>query len=92
MKRDYQTLDAIVVVGSVLIVGGSIAGLMFRPVPTDNLPTLAGLLGTLLGTVIGGYAGFRWGASQTTKLNNDGPRQVEVVNEPDQAIPVKSEE
>lgn len=83
IKRDYQTLDAIVVIGSILIVGGSIAGLMFRAVPTDNLPTLAGLLGTLLGTVIGGYAGFRWGASVTAK------QQVEVVNRPDDPVPVE---
>lgn len=89
IKRDYQTLDAIVVIGAVLIVGGSIAGLMFRAVPTDNLPTLAGLLGTLLGTVIGGYAGFRWGASVTAK---DLPRRVGVVNDPDQPVPVEAKE
>lgn len=65
MKRDYATLDAIVVCAALLIVGGGVTGLMFRDVPSNNLPIIAGLLGTLLGTILGGYAGFRWGASVT---------------------------
>jgi hypothetical protein len=71
LKRDYQTLDAIVVIGSLCIVGLAIAGLMIRIVPSDNLPIIAGLLGTMLGTVIGGYAGFRWGASVGNKNQGD---------------------
>jgi hypothetical protein len=82
-RRDYQTLDAIVVVGSLLIVGCTVAGLMLLKVPTDNLPIVAGLVGTILGTVIGGYAGFRWGASvgrtQDVRVVNppEAPAQVE---------------
>jgi hypothetical protein len=62
-KRNYETLDALVVMSSVFIVGGGVAGLMFLKVPSENLAVVAGLLGTMLGTIIGGYAGFRWGAS-----------------------------
>lgn len=67
MKRDYETLDAIVVVGSLVIIGGTMAGLMVLKVPTDQLPIVAGTLGTLLGTAIGGYAGFRWGSNIASK-------------------------
>jgi hypothetical protein len=87
VKRDlgptYQTLDAIVVVATLIIVGGGVAGLMFLNVPSDNLPIVAGLLGTMLGTLLGGYAGFRWGAS-TTKGE---PQAVRVENPPDRPVP-----
>ena len=62
-RRNYETLDAIVVVAALLIVGGGVAALIFRAVPSENLAVISGLLGTILGTVVGGYAGFRWGAS-----------------------------
>ena len=63
IKRDYQTLDAIVVVGSLTIVGGGCLALALVTIPSENLAVLAGLLGTIAGTILGGYAGFRWGAS-----------------------------
>ena len=63
LKRDYQTLDAIVVVGSLTIVGGGCFALAMVTIPSENLAVLAGLLGTIAGTILGGYAGFRWGAS-----------------------------
>jgi hypothetical protein len=67
MTRDYETLDAIVVIASLTIIGGSVAGLMFQSIPQNNLPIIASLLGTLLGTIVGGYAGFRWGSSIASK-------------------------
>lgn len=88
MRRDYATLDAIVVCAALVIIGGAVAGLMILDVPSDNLPIVAGLVGTMLGTVIGGYAGFRWGASQT---KNDHPQAVEVINTPEQPVPVQTE-
>lgn len=85
MKRDYATLDAIVVVASLVIIGGGVAGLMILDVPSDNLPIVAGLLGTMLGTILGGYAGFRWGASQT----KDQQQDVRVVNPPTEPVPTE---
>lgn len=85
-KRDYQTLDAIVVIGAMLIVGGGIAGLMFLTVPGENLAVVAGLLGGLSGTVVGGYVGFRFGAS----LPGKDPQPVKVTNTP--ADPVQVED
>ncbi|ESQ82406.1 hypothetical protein AEAC466_17435 [Asticcacaulis sp. AC466] len=64
MNRTYDTLDAIVVIGAMLIIGGGVGSLIFFDPPQNNLPIIASLLGTLLGTIVGGYAGFRWGASQ----------------------------
>ena len=83
-KRDYQTLDAIVVVGAMLIVGGGIAGLMFVTVPGENLAVVAGLLGGLSGTVVGGYVGFRFGASLTGKDAHPPPG----TDQPDVPAPV----
>lgn len=67
MKRNYETLDAIVVVGSLTIVGGGCLALALLRIPSENLAVLAGLLGTIAGTILGGYAGFRWGASVAQK-------------------------
>ena len=85
----YETLDAIVVVAALLIVGGGIAGLIFFTVPGENLAVVSGLLGTIAGTLLGGYAGFRWGA---TARDTRAPSPVLVVNEPQEAIPTTSEE
>lgn len=84
-KRDYQTLDAIVVIGAMLIVGGGIAGLMFLTVPGENLAVVAGLLGGLSGTVVGGYVGFRFGAS----LPGKEAQPVKVTNSPTDPVHVE---
>lgn len=60
-------LDNVLVIGAVLIIAGVMAGLFLDHVPQENLPIISGLAGTLMGTVIGGYAGFRWGASAARK-------------------------
>lgn len=82
--RTYQTLDAIVVCAALVIIGGGVAGLMILNVPSDNLPIVAGLLGTMLGTILGGYAGFRWGASTT----RNEAQPVRVANAADDPVPV----
>lgn len=84
MTRNYETLDAILIVAGLLIIGGSIAGLFLLTVPSDNLPIVSGLVGTLLGTVIGGYTGFRW--SSTTRNRT---QDVHVTNDETDAVPVK---
>jgi hypothetical protein len=85
-KRNYETLDAIVVIGAMLIVGGGVAGLIFFIIPSENLAVVAGLLGTIAGTILGGYAGVRWGAS----VANKDAQPVKVTNSP--ADPVHVEE
>lgn len=60
-------LDAILVVGALALVGGGLAGLFLMTVPQANLPIIASLLSFLSGSVLGAYAGFRWGASDAMK-------------------------
>lgn len=83
-RRNYETLDAIVVVGAMVIVGGGVAGLMLVTVPGENLAVVAGLLGTIAGSILGAYAGFRWGASQSKDAQS-----VRVVNTPDDPAQVE---
>jgi hypothetical protein len=66
-------LDATLLVGVLLIVGGGVAALVFANIPKDNLAILASLLASLLSAVIAGYAGYRWGASQGQRATQPGP-------------------
>ncbi len=61
------TLDAAVVVLTLLIVGGGLAALAVLNIPDKNLPIFASILTGLMSLVVGGYAGFRWGSSVTAK-------------------------
>ena len=67
-QRDtINLLDAILVTGVLLILAGVLAVLAFLQVPQANLAIMASLASGLMGTVIGGYAGYRWGASDALK-------------------------
>lgn len=68
MKRDYETLDAIVVGFALLMVGGICYGLVMRVIPQNNLPVLSSLATAVLGLPIA-YGAFRWG-------NNVGSKQA----------------
>ena len=60
-------LDTILVLGSLVIIGGVLLGLFVKEVPQANLPIIASLASAMLGAVIAGYAGYRWGASDALK-------------------------
>lgn len=60
-------LDTTLVLAVVGIIGGVLLALFFVKTPQENLPIISGLAGTLVGTVIGGYAAYRWGASDAMK-------------------------
>lgn len=62
-----STLDASLVLVTLLLLGGGLAALAFVNIPDKNLPIFASLLTGLVGSVIGAYAGFRWGSSVTAK-------------------------
>jgi hypothetical protein len=68
MKLD-NLVDATLVLGVLLLIAGGGAALTFVHIPQENLAILASLLSGTGGTVIGGYAGYRWGAS-TNKGGN----------------------
>lgn len=62
-----STLDSILVLTVAVTMAGVLAGLFFFKVPNENLPIIASIASALMGLVIGGYAGFRWGASESSK-------------------------
>ncbi len=67
MNTSTSTLDAALVLVTLLLLGGGLAALAFVNIPDKNLPIFAALLTGLVGSVIGAYAGFRWGSSITAK-------------------------
>jgi hypothetical protein len=69
MHRNYETLDAIVVVACLIMVSGLGAGLLLlHDIPTDHLPIISSLVTAILGLPIA-YGAFRWG-------NNVGAKQA----------------
>lgn len=68
-------LDVIAVGGAILIVGGVMVGLFLVTVPDGQLPVIASLGGLVAGTILGGYAGYRWGASEAMKKLSSGAGQ-----------------
>jgi hypothetical protein len=61
-------LDTSLVLAGMAIIAFVLGCLFFvRDIPSASLPIIAGLSGTLLGTVVGGYAAYRWGASDAMK-------------------------
>jgi len=75
-KRNYETLDAILVISVVGIIAGSAAALVYIEIPVANLPILSSLVGTLVGTVVGGYAGFRWASSTKPVISPDTAKRA----------------
>ena len=91
MKPDpltHDTLDALVVCGAMLIVGGVVFGLVTRSIPENNLPVLAGLGGTVLALVTA-YAGFRWGASTTS--GKPAPKDEPATGKPGDPVHITPE-
>lgn len=68
MNRSYETLDALAVIGSLILVGGIIAGLFFVKLDPAVAPIVASLGTAVLGLPIS-YGAFRWG-------NNVGSKQA----------------
>src|SRR6185437_1667635 len=66
-RESVNPLDFVLVAGALLILAGVLAVLAFRQIPQANLAIMASLASGMLGTVIGGYGGYRWGASDTLR-------------------------
>jgi hypothetical protein len=61
-------LDFILVVGALVLIGGGLYGLFtIQNIPKETLPIIASLLSFISGSILGAYAGYRWGASDTMK-------------------------
>lgn len=63
-------LDYLLILGALGLLGYGMHGLMGGKVSAAVLPTIASLLSFIAGTVLGGYAGYRWGSSAGSKTAN----------------------
>ncbi len=77
--KNYRTLDAILVVGSLVMLGGVFWALVYREIPQANLPILSGLVGSTVGTMLGLYAGARWGNKKTDEPTKPGDVSVSLT-------------
>jgi hypothetical protein len=61
-------LDFILVTGALVLIGGGLYGLFtIHGIDSATLPIIASLLSFVSGSILGAYAGYRWGASDTMK-------------------------
>jgi hypothetical protein len=68
-KDGPNPLDYIMVIGGLVIVGGVVLGLFVATDIKLTLPIIASIASAIISAVIAGYAGYRWGASQTSERN-----------------------
>ena len=71
MKRDYHTLDAIVVCAAFVVLVGLIWALVTREIPGDALPIVASLATGVLGIIVL-YCNARWGNKKPTTTEEAG--------------------
>jgi xanthosine utilization system XapX-like protein len=71
MKRDYHTLDAIVVCAAFVVLVGLIWALVTREIPGDALPIVASLATGVLGIIVL-YCNARWGNKKPTTTEEMG--------------------
>lgn len=98
--RNYETLDAIVVVACLVMVTGLGAGLLLlHDIPTDHLPIIASLVTAIFG-LPATYGAFRWGNNVGAKQASEtlanlasksaaDPQPVVVTNDDEQPVPVE---
>ena len=77
--RDYETLDAIVVIYSLTLVGGIIAGLFVFQVDPAVAPIISSLGTALLGLPVA-YGAFRWGNSLGAKQAADSAAKASELS------------
>lgn len=80
MTRDYRTLDAIVVIASLVIMAFVMWALAYLTIPQANLPILAALSSGTFGAALGAYVGARWGNKKPT---TEEAQAVRVANTPE---------
>lgn len=71
MKRDYHTLDAIVVCAAFVVLVGLIWALVTREIPGDALPIVASLATGVLGIIVL-YCNARWGNKKPSTTEEMG--------------------
>lgn len=99
MKRDYESLDAVVVIGFMIILSGMVYGFFTTPkLPDSIVPVLSSLATAILGVPVA-YGAFRWGnnvgakhaaeaAAETTKTATGALAQIAGAGPPPPAVPL----
>lgn len=75
MKRDYESLDAIVVIASLLMVTALGAALVLVEIPSEQLPIVASLVTAILSLPVA-YGAFRWGNNVGAKSAAEAAAKV----------------
>lgn len=88
MTRDYKTLDAIVVIGSLILMGYAMWALITREIPQAQLAILSGIIGAQVGSLLTLYAGSRWGNQKPNEDKAKTPGAASVSLEVTQEPPV----
>lgn len=92
LNRDYETLDAIVVVGCMVMVSGMIVGFFTVDLKDSITPVLSSLATAILSLPVA-YGAFRWGnnvgaknaaeaAAETSKTATGALAQIAGANSP----------
>ena len=81
MRREYQTLDAIVVVGSMAMTSGIALGFFVLKVEPEVAPILSSMGTAIIGIPVA-YGAFRWG-------NKMGRDEVRIANTASDPVPVE---
>lgn len=105
MNREYETLDAVMTVGALILVACMVVGFFFSgylQLPESVLPVLSSLATAILG-IPTAYAAFRWGnnvgakhaaeaAAETSKAATGALAQIAGAGAPPPAAPFGTEE
>jgi len=94
--KDYEVLDAVVVIFALAIIAFIAWALVFRTVPENQLAILASIASGILGGIVGAYCGYRWATSKQASetianlaVKNSTPQEVTVMNDTDSPVPVE---
>lgn len=91
-ERNYATLDALAVVGSLVIVAGVIIGLFTYALDPAVAPIVSALATAILGIPVS-YGAFRWGSSVGAKnAANQQPAPPDATRAADQVAQAADDE
>lgn len=79
MIKNYRTLDAFVVIGSLAQLAAAGAALVFIRIPEPNLPIFSALVSGSVAATLGAYAGARWGNKKTDEPAKPGDVDIQVT-------------
>lgn len=75
MTRSYETLDAVVVIASLVMVSALGAALVLVKIPSEQLPIVASLVTAILSLPVA-YGAFRWGNNVGAKSAAEAAAKV----------------